>query len=78
LYKASQAAESNKNAAQQISIPNSSRKFKMHVYLFISAQKKQQQNDSFHHPFRLPLRACIRRKFGVYMIYEFKMKREWN
>lgn len=56
-------------------------KFKMHVYLYFSSLELQRvytktsietQNDSFHHP------LLQHGRFGEYMIYEFKMKRERN
>lgn len=79
LYKASHHKRWRiiKNAAQQISIQVENLKC-MFTFLFLHKKyKKATAKRLFSSPI-LPLRACIRRKFGVYMIYEFKMKREWN
>lgn len=70
LYKASHEMRRLERKKQQISIPNWRMEFKMHVYSFLFSFLHTK--PIFHHPF------LHHEKFGVYMIYEFKMKREQN
>lgn len=79
LYKASHGMKNNKSQFAIQAERNlkcmftSSFLFFFAFHLASHKSKPEHKTESFHHPV-----AASMELFGVYMIYEFKMKREWN